>query len=601
MNSILAIGSTFLLIMIVISYYNKVNNVVKINKIFIVATIGSVFMCATVIALQALEYFNADLSLIIFFIKIRFACQILCVFFFFLYAVSICHNVKYDNIGDLIKISSTTVIISFIFLVAIIVTFFIPAGNINDYSIYVNGPIADYSVFPSCIGLLLIMLEAIVYRKNINKTVKVILSIAEISLFLGTIIQKYVINVEIVCLVTTMLVFLYYFYFENPDLQILKELEENTKAIDNANKARMNLLQNLYPKTISSLENIKQYSSGASATNPNINSLIDSIKFESNALYKELENILTVSKIEAGGEKLDINTYNVEELVNKLNTYAVKKLKITAIRFELNYDRNMPLFVEGDATRIYNMICNIINYSIKNTEVGKIILSVYGVRKDGYYTFVYKIADTGNGLSTENLNNLKLNMKNHNYNDDPEYCLLNYYLGLMGGTVKIDSDEGVGTTTTITFNQIITNDIPCGEMKLDIKDENTYVDCGNKKVAIVDNSKLNYNILSKLFKLYNVECTHVNSGLELANSIKIETKYDMIIFNKTVKDINIKDIMKVLKTIDYYKLPPIIAMDTKGIIESTKTYDKLGFDDIITMPLDKFEFDALVSKYLINR
>ena len=179
------------------------------------------------------------------------------------------------------------------------------------------------------------------------------------------------------------------------------------------------------------------------------------ITHHSEVLLKLINNVLTVTKIEAGKMHVDSNTIEVEEVVTNLKDYTEQLGRSGRVQVLWNVEPNLPPLTT-DAVKLEEILQNLIGNAYKFTPAGKIEIVVRNLKDKSRLEFA--VADTGRGIEEKDLDRIFEEFHQlkeaHTGNFDGFGLGLNIvkkYLDLMEGDIRVDSQPGVGTTFTFTL------------------------------------------------------------------------------------------------------------------------------------------------------
>ena len=248
---------------------------------------------------------------------------------------------------------------------------------------------------------------------------------------------------------------------------------------------------------------------------------------------------------------------------------------------------------------------NILTNSVKYTEVGKIRMIIKGNIDGDTQNLSIKISDTGYGIKKEDFD--KMFTKFNRLDDATDNSIEGTGLGLvitkkyvdsMGGKIWFESEYGAGTIFYVELPQKIVDKTPLSEAIEGNDNKKIEVcDCKNSRVLIVDDNTLNIKITKKILEKYNIEVDSVKSGEECIYKIKTGENYDMILLDDVLPDLPGMEVAHVVKNIQGFKIPPIIAYTANVMNGIKEEYLKNGFDDYMPKPFDIHQFDSIIKRY----
>ena len=244
--------------------------------------------------------------------------------------------------------------------------------------------------------------------------------------------------------------------------------------------------------------------------------------------------------------------------------------------------------------------------SAKYTEVGKINLKVTADIKGDEVTLHFKISDTGYGIKKEDSEKLfkkfsRLDSATANEIEGTGLGLVitKKYVDLMQGKIWFESEYEVGTTFYVDINQKIVDHKPMGELTEPTKadTEINFIDCSKKNVLIVDDNKLNIKVASRLLEAYKFNIDTSTNGKDCIYKIKEGLHYDMIFLDHMMPELDGIKTLHILKKLDGYELPPIVALTANAITGMKEMYLNEGFDEYLSKPINVVELNKLIIKY----
>ena len=166
----------------------------------------------------------------------------------------------------------------------------------------------------------------------------------------------------------------------------------------------------------------------------------------------------------------------------------------------------------------------------------------------------------------------------------------------MDGKIDVQSKENEGTTFTITIDQKNTSEIETVKEKKSLK---TFSAEG-KRILLVDDNKLNVKVATKLLESYKVDITEANSGKECLDILEKDNNYDLILMDDLMPNMSGTETLEILKKIERiegYKIP-VVVLTANAVHGMKEKYINKGFDDYLAKPIDKYELNRVLNKYL---
>lgn len=456
-----------------------------------------------------------------------------------------------------------------------------------------------------------IIIKAKKTTKNAEKTKKDIIMIITVISAIGvtTIIQFFIPTYAMLGIGKYLAIMFLFFLVENADMIIADELKVLQKNIEKSSNAKLDFLYNMSHDIRSPMNAIVELSKSLREIDEfdeeSIRADIKSIKFSCNNLVEIVNNILDINKIASGNESVQAKEYNLNKLLADLPYVIETRIGSKPIKLEFDIDQNIASKLEGDTTKIYRVIMNILTNSVKYTEVGKIRMIIKGDVTGNIQNLHIKISDTGYGIKKEDYD--KMFTKFNRLDDATDNAIEGTGLGLvitkkyvdsMGGKIWFESEYGAGTIFYIDLPQKILDSTPLSQAT-DTQDNKKIeiCDCKNSRVLIVDDNALNIKVTKKILEKYNIEVDTVKTGKDCIFKIKSGQSYDLILLDDMLPDLGGMEVVHVVKNIQGFDIPPVIAYTANVMNGIKEEYLAQGFDDYMPKPLDINQFDGIIKKY----
>jgi PAS domain S-box-containing protein len=329
---------------------------------------------------------------------------------------------------------------------------------------------------------------------------------------------------------------------------------------------------------------------------------IEYVNSSVNQLLSIINDIIDFSKIEAGQLKLSENDIDINGLTDELyqqfeSLRKAQGRKGVTIKYSAAY-KDSDFFIEGDETRIRQVLYNLLSNAIKFTHKGKIEFG-YKLKDDS--TLMVFVKDTGIGISKD-----KQSIVFEKFRQEDESFTRKYggtglglpickgLVKLMGGEIWVESDKGKGSAFyfTIPFkNSVIKN------KKMTIADSEKEYDWSGKKILIVEDDLLGCEYLKEIMEPTNVSIMLVENGLEAINSIKNNPDIDMVLMDLRIPEIDgyttTSEIKKIRPEI------PVIVQTANAMPEDRIRAEEAGCDDFVTKPINRKELLAKLNSFFI--
>jgi len=346
-----------------------------------------------------------------------------------------------------------------------------------------------------------------------------------------------------------------------------------------------------------------------------------------NLLLNIINDILDLSKIEAGKLELVPVKYEVARLINDIVQLNYIRYVSKPIDFKIEVDENIPSFLVGDDLRIKQILNNLLSNAFKYTDEGEVTFAVsaeYVGRSGGAVTvtLVFQISDTGQGMSPEQVNKLfdeytRFNMEANRTTEGAGLgmTITQNLIDLMYGKINVKSTLGEGTTITVRLPQK-TDGIgirsfmgkETAENLRQFKHNSTvqvkkaqitreYMPYGH--ILIVDDVETNLYVAKGLMTPYELKIDTATSGFEAIEKIKEGNNYDVVFMDHMMPKMDGLETTKQLRKMGYTKT--IIALTANALAGQAEIFMKNGFDDFISKPIDIRQLNVTLNKWIRDK
>ena len=389
--------------------------------------------------------------------------------------------------------------------------------------------------------------------------------------------------------------FLMYFTIENPDVKQMKELERNNEITEQSYIDKSNFIFEMTQEVREPLNYIKNTSKVLIDNNPTKDEYKEGLGYIYNAsrqLDFVVNDVLNVSTLDVQKVKILNNRYNLDRLYEDL----IKRVEPSInnnVKFRYSIPNNIP-YLYGDNIKLKQVLYSLLMNAVKKTENGFIEFNVNTIEKYDVCRVIFRITDSGCGIGLEKINEIlsvtgELNKEDIDNLEKSEFNieLCQKIIKSLGGNLLIKSKLGKGTEVILTIDQKIYRE----EEK--IVNNNNY---GTKKVLVVCQDKKIREIIKKVLNENEINGSYILYGLDAVDRIKSGKKYDYIIIEDEMKEINGYETIKKLKNLKEFKIPCIILLnENKEKIK--KYYIKDGYSDYILTRELRNELKRIIDKY----
>jgi len=325
--------------------------------------------------------------------------------------------------------------------------------------------------------------------------------------------------------------------------------------------------------------------------------LLDMLETSSRSLLGVINDVLDISKIEAGKFSIVREPGNLREIINSV--YGL--LKFTAdeklIELHLHIDDDVPEAIMVDSLRLNQILMNLLSNAIKFTHRGYVKLSVSMPQRDkNNVKLKFTVEDTGIGIPEDRLSKIFDSFEQAEENTASKFggtglglTIVKKLIELKAGEITVNSTLGKGSTFTFT-NWFAIAEAP---KKLPVSYNEPVAPFVDLKVLVVEDNMINQFMLSKMLKDWNVEFDMVDNGAKAVEKLA-GNNYDLILMDTHMPIMNGYQAAKAIRMdmAEPKRSIPIISLSAAAFEQEHKEALAAGMNDVLAKPFEPGQLHA---------
>lgn len=308
--------------------------------------------------------------------------------------------------------------------------------------------------------------------------------------------------------------------------------------------------------------------------------------FSAQNLLKLINDILDFTKIETGNMVLESVNVNLKELVGQtLNSLQFKTSeKSVILKSEIDY--RIPKYVKGDNTRLYQILINLLENSVKFTEKGDVKLKLDLIEeKKNTIRVRFEVSDTGIGIAPDMIDYIFQSYTQASSDTTRKYggtglglAITKSLLKLYNSDIVVESELGKGSTFSfiIDFKR-------SQESVMDVQNK-TPVAQLSASVLVVDDNEINRLLASKVISKWGIDVDFAENGKIALDKVQ-ESKYDLILMDMHMPVMDGIQATKAIRSLGGpYRTLPIIALTASLFAHELETISESGMNGYVMKP-----------------
>lgn len=332
-------------------------------------------------------------------------------------------------------------------------------------------------------------------------------------------------------------------------------------------------------------------------------SYLNSINSSGRTLLSLINDILDLSKIEAGRMTLRKDIISVKQIFSELTQIFKTDAEQKGLNLFLEVDNSVPDLVEMDELRIKQVLINLVNNALKFTKQGYIKIRAEARQSNQLIDLFLSVEDTGIGISSSDKVKIFEAFKQSENFDSRNYegtglglAIISKIVDLFKGEITMKSKLGKGSTFTILLPGLKVH-TEQAMIKAGTNIDTACVTFRQGLVLIVDDKENNRNVLKELLKSYNLKFIEATNGAHAVETAK-EKLPDLILMDLRMPEMDGYQATKKLKHSEKTRHIPVVALTASVLGFNKELLEECQFSGYIPKPIETSALVLELCNYL---
>ena len=385
--------------------------------------------------------------------------------------------------------------------------------------------------------------------------------------------------------------------------QAKRAAEEAFQVAQEANRSKSSFLANMSHdirtpmNAIIGMTSLIRYDAGDKGK---VIEYADKIDTSSQHLLGIINDVLDMSKIEAGKTVFKYSDFSIVDFIQELDTIFHSQIYEKQQTFTITKENIRHEWVSGDRVHLMQIFSNLLSNAIKYTQEGgeiQFLVEEYETKSRAYARYRFLVSDNGMGMSADFKNTIfdaftreESSMTNKIQGTGLGMAITKNLVEAMGGTIDVESEPGQGSCFEILMDLKTAEDQSVSLIPHTEKDEPEGNILQGMRFLCAEDNEINAEILTELLKIEGAECTICENGEEILKTFEQSAPgdYDMILMDVQMPVMNGYEATKAIRRSSHElaKKIPIIAMTANAFSEDIQHSLAAGMNAHVSKPVE---------------
>ncbi len=335
----------------------------------------------------------------------------------------------------------------------------------------------------------------------------------------------------------------------------------------------------------------------------------------SDHLLSLINDILDMSRIEAGKVELEHKPFSLRELGTKLYDMFAKNLEARGIRYAVEYENVTVDYLVGDELRISQIIINFLSNAVKFTEKGEIIVTFRQMMlRDGVADLMIRVHDTGTGMDPEFINRIFRPFEQESIETQHRYggtglgmAITDQLVRLMGGEIVVESQPGKGSDFSVFLHLPVT-ERPAQTAEAEGREESASrydTAFAGRRILMAEDNEINAEIAQEILGSMGAQVDVVGDGQQAVDTFNGHGVgyYDFILLDVQMPVMDGRTAARTIRRLPRADAAdiPIFALSADAFVEDERLSADAGMNGHFAKPVDFTALQHSVGRFLAKR
>lgn len=389
-------------------------------------------------------------------------------------------------------------------------------------------------------------------------------------------------------------------------ISIIQRLIDSEKKVKEAARVKESFLANMSHEIRTPMNAILGFTAllDRQPLNKRSKEYVHTIQNSGESLLSIINDILDLSKIESGMMRVESAPFSIRGLLHSVKVMFGSKVAEKNLHLYTEIDEGIPGILEGDATKLTQILVNLIGNALKFTKEGRISIHITEERREGnrIYTGI-AVKDTGIGIESDKLEKIFNRFQQADEAVTRQYggtglglSIVKEFVSLLNGTIKVESEPGKGTCFFLTIPYVVAENQNTERSEDPAPgDGSVNGNFKNKHILVAEDNEINQSLIKHLFTRWKLSYDMAQNGKAAIDLLR-QKKYDLILMDIQMPEMDgytaVKEIRESLRL-----TTPVIAMTAHALAGEREKCLSYGMDEYISKPIRESRLHQLIARF----
>jgi CheY-like chemotaxis protein/two-component sensor histidine kinase len=330
-----------------------------------------------------------------------------------------------------------------------------------------------------------------------------------------------------------------------------------------------------------------------------------SIRSSGNILLELINDILDLSKIEAGKVHLELSSVNLEEIVEEVASIFTLSAEKKGVDLRVEISDSVRELIHSDRIRLQQVLNNLVSNAVKFTSHGSIIIKLWSEEAvSGSRRHFFSVSDTGIGIPEDKIEDVFMAFTQADSSTTRKYggtglglAISRRIVEMLGGEISVRSELMQGTTFTFYIEEAPSEDSD-GSLAAQpaVTGEELRFD-PPPRILVVEDDPTNHKLTTKILSRFGLKADWAKNGREAVEMV-LKESYELIFMDLQMPELDgIGATYEIREELPVQGQPYIMALTANALGETREACQDAGMDDFVTKPVTVDEIKRALMRY----